>query len=340
MNRISMAVVGAGAMGEMHARAVFDCDVTKLAAIVDPVVGKAESLAARYGVPHALDVTQLLTDNSINAYIVAVPDLLHVDVTLQILDAGRHVLLEKPMAHTLSAAQEIAAAADRSTGRLTVAHILRHDARFVGARAAVANGSIGELVHLRGHRFVGTFVAELNNGRSPIWMYQGVHDIDLAQWISGQRITAVYCSTVSKVLPARGVPGVDAAFVNCEFENGAIGAIHFSWGLPPNTPAVMYAGIEVVGTEGMLTVDVADQGLNVMSKDGHRLPDTMHWPDVNGKISGDLAQEIRDFAMAIREDKEFVMPVEDAVAAVAVLDAIEASVESERRVEVVATPKA
>ena len=334
MKRLGLAVVGAGAMGELHARAVSDCDVTALVCVVDPVVDKARALAERHDAEHAADVGPLLADDRVDGCIVAVPDRLHVDVTLQILSAGKHVLLEKPMAHTLAAAQEIAAVAERSAGRLTVAHILRHDARYAGARAAVADGSIGDIVHVRANRFVPVFVAEHNNGHSPIWMYQGVHDIDLAQWITGQRISAVYARTVAKMLPARGVAGVDAAFITCEFANGAIGSIHYSWAMPSNTPAILNSAIEVVGTEGMATVDVSDQGLSIVASGGHRLPDTAHWPVFNGRIGGDLVQEIRDFATAIREGSDFVMSLEDAVAAIAVLDAIEQSVETSARVEV------
>ena len=337
MERLGLAVVGAGAMGELHARAVSDCDVTTLVGVVDPVADKARALAERHGATHTAEVGRLLTDDRVDGCIVAVPDKLHVDVTLQILSAGKHVLLEKPMAHTLAAAQEIAAAAERSAGRLTIAHILRHDARYVGARAAVADGSIGDIVHVRANRFVGAFVGEHYNGHSPIWMYQGVHDIDLAQWITGQRITAVYARTVAKILPARGVEGVDAAFITCEFANGAIGSIHYSWALPPNTPAVLNAAIEVVGTEGMATVDVHDQGLSIVTSGGHGLPDTAHWPVFNGRIGGDLMQEIRDFVTAVREGSEFVMPLKDAVAAIAVLDAIERSVETGARVDVART---
>ncbi len=335
MKQIGLVVIGAGNMGELHARAVSECDVATLVSVVDPIAGRAQALAQRHGSEYASSVESLLTDERVDGCIIAVPDKFHVDVTLQVLAAGKHVLLEKPMAHTLEAAQKIAAAAERSVGRLTVAHILRHDARYAGARQAVVDGLIGEIVHVRANRFVGTFVGEHNKGHSPIWMYQGVHDIDLAQWITGQRISAVYARTVAKVLPALGVEGVDAAFITCEFANGAIGSINYSWALPPNTPAVLNSAIEVVGTEGMATVDVCDQGLSIVASGRHQLPDTAHWPTLNGRIAGDLAQEIRDFANAIREGTEFVMPLDDAVAAVAVLDAIETSVAHGVRVEVV-----
>ena len=335
MKRLGLAVVGAGLMGSLPARAIADCDVTELACVIDPVDDKARQLAETFGVSHTQTVAETMEDGRIDGYVVAVPDRLHVDVTVALLNAGKHVLLEKPMAHSLAAAQTIAGAAGKSAGRLTVAHILRHDARFAGAREAVAEGSIGEVLHIRAHRHVGTFVAELNAGRSPIWMYQGVHDIDLVQWISGQRISAVYARTVSKLLASRGVAGVDAAFVTCELGNGAIASLSFSWVLPAKAPAGLYAGFEVVGTEGMATVDVHDQGLGLVTAEGCRQPDTMHWPIFNGRIGGDLVQEIRDFAAAIRDDGDFIMPLEDAVSAVAVLDAIEKSVESGKRAEVV-----
>jgi len=334
MKRQGLAVVGAGLMGSLHARAIADCDVTELTCIIDPVEEKARQLAEEFGVAHATAVGQTLEDDRLDGYVVAVPDRLHVDVTVELLTGGKNVLLEKPMAHSLAAAQTMADAARRSSGRLTVAHILRHDARFAGAREAVANGSIGDILHVRANRHVGSFVAELNAGRSPLWMYQGVHDIDLVQWISGHRITGVYARTVSKLLASRGIAGVDAAFITCDLADGAIASLSFSWVLPSNTPAGLSASFEIVGSKGMATVDVQDQGLKLVTSDGAVLPDTMHWPVFNGRIGGDLVQEIRDFASAIRNDDDFIMPLEDAVSAVAVLDAIEMSLETGQRATV------
>ena len=247
MRVLRIAVAGAGIMGKLHAKALADCDVTELAGIIDILADRGEELARSYGVPAYRGITEALENDDIDAYVVAVPDALHVDITLKILDAGRHVLLEKPMAHSLSAAMEIYRAARTGPGRLTVAHILRHDTRFAGARAAVEDGQIGEVVHVRGHRFVGSFVAEANNGRSPLWLYQGVHDVDLAQWITGHPISEVQALASRGHLEKMGVEGVDAAFVNYRLANGALGALHYSWVLPEGMPAGLYAAFEVTG---------------------------------------------------------------------------------------------
>ncbi len=323
-----IALVGAGLMGELHAKALNDCDVTSLAGVVDPLVDRAENIAKFYDVPTYSSVASALSNTDIDAFIVAVPDTLHVDVTLEILHAGRHVFLEKPIAHTLDAAMELYSGSQKAPGRLTIAHILRHDTRFAGAREAVTNDEIGNILHVRGHRFVGSFVAKANGGRSPIWMYQGVHDIDLAQWISGHPIVEVQALTSRVLLDDLGVPGEDAAFVNYRLGNGALGSLHYSWVLPDNMPVGLYATFEITGSKGSATVDVQHQGLSIFSEAGYRQPDTAHWPNLNGRIVGDLVQEIRDFARSIREGTEFVMPLGDAVRAVAVIDAIGKSVES------------
>lgn len=337
MQVIRMALVGAGLMGELHARAVDDCDVTELAAVVDPLSERAERIAKQFGVPAYGSVAEALADARIDAYIVAVPDTLHVDVTLEILNAGRHVFLEKPIAHTLDAAMQVYRGAQSAPGRLTIAHILRHDIRFFGARQAVKSGEIGTVSHVRGHRFVASFVATANAGRSPLWMYQGVHDIDLAQWISGHAIVEVQALTSNVILNEMGVKGVDAAFVNYRLSNGALGSVHYSWVLPDNMPSGLYASFEITGSMGSATVDVQDQNLSILSASGYRRPDTAHWPELNGRIVGDLVQEIRDFARSIREGVEFVMPLEDAVRAVAVVDAIGRSVDS-GQIEMVEAP--
>ncbi|MCP4385304.1 MAG: hypothetical protein GY798_28485 [Hyphomicrobiales bacterium] len=143
--------------------------------------------------------------------------------------------------------------------------------------------------------------------------------------------------TSNVLLKDMGIPGVDAAFINYRLANGALGSLHYSWVLPENMPAGLYATFEITGSKGVAMVDVQHQSLSVFTESRYRQPDTAHWPQLNGQIVGDLTQEIRDFAQAIREDSDFVMPLEDAVRAVAVIDAIEKSVHS-GAIEKVAQP--
>lgn len=315
-------------MGELHARTYAECDSAELVAIVDPNAEVGSAVAERYGARHVGDVQELLDDGTVQAFTVALPDRMHVEVTSQILSAGKAVLLEKPMADTLEGARRIADAEQTGGGRLMVGHLLRFDPRYVGAAQAIAAGEVGDPVHVTGTRFSPREVGERMAGSSSVCFYLGVHDVDAIQWVSGKRVTSVYSRAVSKIMPLAGVDSEDSIFSTCEFEDGTIGSLHFGWTVPPQMPSAINARLEVYGTEGVVKLDVHDHGLQVVAPSGVEFPDGLHWPEVNGLIAGDLAAEVLHFVTCVRDDKEFVVPVSDAMRAVAVNDAILRSVES------------
>lgn len=328
MSKLRVALVGAGFMGQFHAQVVAESDVAELSAIVDLNAAVGKPVAERFGTRYVASIDDALSQNVADAYIVALPDKLHQDATVALLEAGKAVLVEKPMAHTLDAAKAMARAEKKGGGRLLVGHILRFDPRYVEAAAAVKSGRIGEPIHATSGRFSVRDIGTRMNGASSVCFYLGVHDVDALQWISGANVRTVYSRAVSKLMPSLGVQSEDAIFTTCELTNGMTGQLYFGWSLPSNIPTGIWARTEVIGTEGIIDLDVRDHGLRVLSKGAWSLPDGLHWPTVNARISGDLFEEVRHFASAVRDSKPFLMPVEDALRAVAVNDAILRSVKS------------
>lgn len=328
MGKLRIGIVGAGFMGLLHARVVADSDRGAVSAIIDPNAELGRKVAGDFGVPHYADAEAALAAGVADAYIVAAPDRMHESVTCALLGAGKPVLLEKPMAHTLAAAKAIARAAENSGARLLVGHILRFDPRYVAAAAAVREGRIGEPIHATSGRFTHREVGTRMNGGSSVCFYLGVHDVDMLQWITGAEVTAVYSRAASKLMPSLGVPSEDAIFTTVEMTNGMAGQLYFGWTLPEHVPTGIWARTEVIGTEGMIDLDIRDHGLRVLSGGRWSLPDGLHWPTTNDHLTGNLYEEVRHFIAAVRDDKPFVMPVGDALRAVAVNDAILRSVRS------------
>jgi predicted dehydrogenase len=324
----NIAVVGSGFMGQLHARTVSESPAANLAAIVDLNEAVGRPAAEKFGTTYYPSVTEALKDESIDAYIVALPDKLHHDASVQLLEAGKPVLLEKPMAHTLEVARRIAAAADRGGARLLIGQIMRHDPRYAGAAAAVAAGKIGEPLHLAAGRIADRGVGTRMRGTSSALFYVGIHDVDAVQWVTGLRITRVYSRAVSKLMPSLGVQSEDAILSVVDLENGAVGELFAGWSRPLDNPITIDGRLEIFGTEGVVEIDVRDHGLKVYGKNAFELPDALHWPEVNGRIGGDLAAEIAHFVEAITTGNPFVISVEEAMRAVAVNDAILRSVES------------
>ena len=326
MAKLNIAVIGAGFMGRLHARTIAESDVAEVAAVIDPSEAAGRAVADAWGGRYAptLDGIPLV---SFDAAVVAVPDQLHEAVTCALLGAGKPVLVEKPLAHTLGAAQAIARAERAGGGRLLVGHILRFDPRYVAAAAAVKAGRIGTPRHASSGRFTLRDVGQRLNGASSPCFYLGIHDVDALQWITGASVRTVYSRSIGS---ASGAGGPDAIFTTCEMTEGLAGQLHCGWTLPSSSPTGIWARTEVVGTEGIIDLDVRNGGLRLLAGERWSLPDTLHWPDTNGRIGGDLCEEIRHFVRAIRDDTPFVMSTDDALRAVSVNDAILRSVASGR----------
>ncbi len=316
-----LAVVGAGFMGRLHAKAIVDSDVARLVAIVDndPAV---RAVADAHGVPFHDSIEPLVGVSDVDGFVVSLPDRAHVETACALLQAGHAVLLEKPIADTLANARRIAAAARSGGGRLLVAHILRFDPRYAAAAMAVGDGGLGELIHLASGRLGVHDLGRRLGGSSSVLFYLGVHDVDLVQWISGRRIVRVSSFAASRLMPSLGVDAQDVIITNAELEDGAVAQLHAGWTLRPDTPSAVNAVTTVVCTEGALEIDVRDHGLRIHSSAGWQLPDALHWPEANGRITGDLADQLRHFAVAVLRDQPFLMDVDAAVSTAAVNDAI------------------
>jgi predicted dehydrogenase len=334
---LAVAVAGAGFIGRLHAQAIADCDSARLAAVVDVDAVRGRGLADRHGVPYHRSIEDALADPGVDAYVVALPDRQHVEASVALLAAGKPVLLEKPMAHSLEGARAIAAAASSGGGRLLVGHLLRFDPRYVHAARAVAEGAVGEPLHARAGRIANRAVGVRLGGASSVLFYLGVHDADAIQWVTGRAIRRVYARAVSRLMPALGVGSEDAILSLVEFDAGAVGQLFAGWTRREDDPVEIDGRLEVYGTEGSVEVDVRDHGVRVFGRRGLELPDALHWPEVNGRLRGDLPAEVRHFVSAVREDRPFLVSVEEAMRAVAVNDAILRSVESGRP-EVVESP--
>lgn len=324
-----IAVIGAGRMGQVHCRIVSENPRATLAAIIDPIEEGGRRVAEQYGAPWYPSLRDALDAIALDGVIIAVPDRLHVGITVEALKAGLHVLVEKPLADTLEGARAIAAAAERATdAKVLVGHVLRHDPRFRSAAKIVASGKVGDPVHFRASRIVPRSVGIANCGASPIYMYQGIHDIDLVQWIIGSPIARVSATTTAKLLPSLGVDGVDAALILCELEDGSIGTIEISWVLPESTPSGLASQFELYGTEGTIKVDVTAEGIAVDTTDDYKLPNTMLDPELDGRLEGVVPQQFDYFLQMVEFDLPSRIGIQEAVSAARVLDAIGESLET------------
>jgi UDP-N-acetylglucosamine 3-dehydrogenase len=253
-------------------------------------------LADRYDVAgRYTDYRALLADSSVDAVSITthVPD--HCDIAVAALRAGKHVLLEKPMAPTVSECDRIVQAAQQNDGQFMVGHICRFDPRVALAKQAIDEGRLGRIISLHARRNLSKAIGEANLDKISALMGDGIHDADLMLWFTGAAPISVYAQEVH--------PGPcehpDGAWAMMRLDNGAVGVIESIWHLPNSTPYAIDARMEVIGTEGALYVNCGQAGLEIHAADGLSMPDTMYWPSVFGQRFGILRAELEYFADCI-----------------------------------------
>jgi predicted dehydrogenase len=290
---IGVAVIGAGMAGRAHAAGyrsastVFDADgpEARLVSVVDTNSALAEDARQRYGFDRAdSDWRALAEADDIDAVSVVVANHLHREIIEGLLAAGKHVLCEKPLAHSLVDARAMAAAADRASTVAAVGYTYRRSPAMSAIRDHVHNGQLGQPIHFNGHAWYDYALDPL----TPMsWRYKGgpgtgaladvgSHMVDTAEYVCGP-VVEVSGGVLTTVIGARPVPaGVtlghergeltgevepveneDLATFTARFDNGAVGTFSVSrvaHGLPNGL------AFEVFGSAGSAAFDLQRAG--------------------------------------------------------------------------------
>ena len=209
------AVIGVGHLGAQHARlhaALAAEDVCDLVTVCDLDEARARRVAAEWNTQAATDWKTLV--GNVDAVSLAVPTESHCEIACQLLEAGVHVLVEKPISRTLDEAARMIAAANKSDAILQVGHAERFNPALIALRPHVRNPVYFEI-----HR-VGQFTARSLD--IDVVLDLMIHDLDIVQWLVGEEVEVTE-------LHAVGIPiltdKVDAANARLEFASGAVANI-------------------------------------------------------------------------------------------------------------------
>ena len=325
---IGVGVIGIGVFGKLHARVCAESDRMRLVAACSRREVSVQPLAERYGVWTTTDYRELVARPDVDMVIICSPDRLHCEHAIAALDAGKHVLVEKPMATTVEECDRMIDAARRSGARLSVGQILRFVPRYSAAHERITTGGIGDLIHMYARRNNTRAAAEHTLGRTTPVFRLGSHDIDFMLWCARSPVVSVFARQVTRLLKPE--EGPDCVLALLTFADGAIAALETSHVLPDGSPSVMSALFEAVGTAGSLQVDGAWDGFEVVA--AGRLQAGSSGP-VRGRIVGPLVDEVTDFARCIAEDRPPAVAPEEAREVVRVVCAIHESMRSGRPVD-------
>ena len=323
MGVLRTAVVGTGAIGSLHARIYAEHPHSELVGIVDANPETAAAVAEPLGVPWFTQVSDLLSACEFEAASVSVPEHYRHETAMPLARAGKHLLLEKPLAPSLAEADRLIADL-RETGVLTMVNfILRFDPRYTEARAAAAAGRLGDIHTMFTRRRGSHLGAEIYGVWTDLLISTGIHDLDAMAWLADSPVTRVYAETISRRLAEYGHD--DAAMVMVRFDSGAIGVLETSWVMPNRLPAGLDACLEVVGTDGAVFIDSSNHGLSVMDADTYSKPDLTHWPVIRDRVGGDLAASLDHFIRSVIAGAAPKMTLEKARHAQAMVDAAKRS---------------
>ena len=325
MKTIKWAVIGAGRFGKIHARVLSTLPGSELVALSNRNGERLAEAVTEFPVPLATtDYREILADPSIDAVSITTHWQEHHEVAIAALRSGKHALLEKPMAATSAQCREILDAAKESAGFLMVGHVCRFDTRVTLAKEAIDAGRIGRIVSMHARRNLPKAPGNIRLDKISPLIGDGIHDADLMMWFLGGQCPEEVTGRNIKIDQFQ-YPDLGWAMLHFG-KDEAIGVVETVWCLPESVSTGIDAKMEIIGTEGKLSIDCANTGLTITDAAGSKQPDTMYWPIQHGRQIGALERELAHFADCIRRETPptVITPLE-AARALAVMETAEKS---------------
>jgi predicted dehydrogenase len=341
MSKKRFALIGAGLFGEVHARVYAEDPQVEFAAVCDLNRERAREIAEKYQAGrYCTDWREVAQDPKIDAASVATPDFAHTEIAVALASAGKHILVEKPLATTVPECEQIIAAAKAGRVKLMVDFHNRWNPPFHEAHRLVRSGELGEprLVYFRlsNTTFVPLKMLSWANRSSVLW-FLGSHAIDMVCWLVGEWPNRVYSVSRRGVLQGKGVDVPDFYQSTLEFPGGAVASIENAWLLPQSSPFVVDVKCELVGSEGTLRVDTTSHRmLEIERPERYSYGELVGGP-IQGKQRGFMFDSIAHFHDCVCNDAEVLVPGEVGLEVTRVACAIEESARTGGPVEISAS---
>ena len=249
MKKLGVAVIGTGFWGKNHARVYKELASTELVAICDVNAEIAKSIADQFGVKAYTTSTRMLKNEEIEAVSVCTWSTSLAKEALKALKAGKHVLVEKPMAANTRQAEKLLETAEKNDLHLTVGFLMRFIPGLQHIREAVENKKIGELVCAAAKR-VSQWPERI--GDVGVVKDMAIHDIDVMRYISNEDPITVYAKTGSM----RHKKFEDYAQIMLAYEDGKSAFIESNWLTPYKTRT-----LTVTGSDAIMRLDYITQEL-------------------------------------------------------------------------------
>lgn len=301
MNQLRVAVIGTGFWGKNQARVFSQLNQTKLMCVCDANPKTASTIGSQFNVESTSDLDNVLSRRDIDAIAICTPTVTHKDVATRALEAGKHVLVEKPMTNTATEGNELLLLAKKKGLRIMPGHIERFNPAVTYLKSLVDEGALGNIMLLVARR-VGRWPERI--GDVGVVRDTAIHDIDLARYIFADDVSAVYAQ-----LGSLRHSKEDYAEIMLQFSKGGTAFIDANWLTPKKTRTMV-----VTGSDATAELDYITQQVSIESSERTITP--------NLDKKEPLTLELTHFAESILNESPFSVNGIDGLRAVEICEAI------------------
>jgi predicted dehydrogenase len=341
MKRINVAVIGTGWCGGIRAVAAAASPWVNELHIAEIKEDRLKEVAAQTNpVTATTDYRRIVENPAVDAVMISTtPEGTHYPIAKESMLAGKHVLLEKPIAIELAEADELIALSHEKKVFFSIAYSQRFNPKFVYVKRSIEDGTIGEPVSALVSRHITRNLGKKISGRvklSPAAM-ESTHDIDFTMWcLTPRKPIRVYAQEAAKIMKAQ-YNAPDCVWMIITMDDGTVVTIGGGWVLPPAYPNFSSTWIEFIGTEGAVMVDDTHRDVYVTNmQDGIRFPmSTMPGEKVNHVYAGPMEAETLHFLECVALGRQPLVTAEHARMVMQIYKAADLSVETNKPVDLV-----
>jgi predicted dehydrogenase len=339
MERVRFGLIGTGTWGKIHADTYTAHPRATLAAVCDLNEDRARKTATQFGVKQVLtDYRKVLSEDAIDAVAVVTPDFAHREIIVEAARAGKHIIVEKPLATTHEDLDQISEAVTKASVKFMVDFHCRWSPPLVVARNDIEQGLLGEMVsaylRLNNTLFVPLKMLSWSATSSILW-FLGSHAIDTLRYLFQDEIVRVYSVSRSGVLRAKGIDVPDIYQTILEFSNGVIATVENHWIMPDSSPQLNDFKVNILGSKGMFNMDLThNQLIERYLPNMSDRPDVIDGPLIHGSHVGFVHESIRHFIDCVVDGKQPEVTLEDGVRVSKVILAIMESAKTREPVKV------
>jgi len=301
MTKLGVAIIGAGFWGRNHARNLKEINETRLIAVCDRDEARAKAVAELFGVEAYTDSRQMLKRRDVEAVTVCTWSTNLAAEAVRVLKAGKHVLVEKPMASSVQEAKEIVGLAKRQQKCLMVGFLMRFIPGLQRIKEAAEKGEIGALVYATARR-----VSEWPERIGDVGVVKdlAIHDIDITRYLFGEDPVEVYAKAGS----LRHKQFEDHAQILLTFKGGKTAFIEANWLTP-----YKIRKLTLTGSNAIMTLDYITQEITIETSGQTLAP--------RYEVKEPLRLELQHFANSILNNKEPMITGTDGLKAVQIAEA-------------------